>query len=216
MHDLSIQRNPFQIAVRGHQNRRARRLVHAPRFDADIPVFDHIHAANGVFAADFVEIQQDVERRLFDRAVVRVRHFDRQAVLKFDFQQRFPIRRGLRRNGQREHVLSRAQHRVFQNSGFVADVHDVFVFAVRLFQRGLDRNAVLFGVIQQIRSALKLVQKFPIFPRRDDLNRRVQRVEGQFEPHLIVPFAGRAVRNVFRALFVGDFDMFLGNHRPRQ
>ena len=53
-----------------------------------------------------------------------------------------------------------------------------------------------------------------VFPRRDDLERRVERHHGQLEPHLIVAFAGGAVRHGIGVFLVRDFHRPFGDERP--
>ena len=55
----------------------------------------------------------------------------------------------------------------------------------------------------------------PLAPRRDDLDVRFERVIGEFEPDLIIALAGRAVADGVGADLARDFDLPLGNQRPR-
>ena len=55
----------------------------------------------------------------------------------------------------------------------------------------------------------------PLAPRRDHLDVRLQRVIAEFEAHLIVALAGRAVRDRIGADYLGDLDLLLGDERAR-
>ena len=73
-----------------------------------------------------------------------------------------------------------------------------------------DRDLVLLGEFQQFRPAGQV----PFAPRRDDLDVRLQRVIAQLESHLVIPFAGRAVRHGIGADLFGDLDLALRDQRP--
>ena len=45
------------------------------------------------------------------------------------------------------------------------------------------------------------------------LDRGIERVGGQFEPHLVIALAGGAMGNGIGAGFLGDLDQMLGDHR---
>ena len=74
-----------------------------------------------------------------------------------------------------------------------------------------DRNLVLARELQQVLAALEA----PFAPRRDDLDRRIERVIGQLEADLVVALAGRAMTDRVGADLVGDLDLLLGDQRPR-
>ena len=52
-----------------------------------------------------------------------------------------------------------------------------------------------------------------VAPRRDDLQIRRERGGGEFKPHLVVAFAGRAVGDGVGFFLLGDFDHALGDER---
>ena len=57
--------------------------------------------------------------------------------------------------------------------------------------------------------------QIPFAPRRDHLDVGVQRIGRQFEAHLIIALARRAMRHRVGAGFLGDLDQPLRNQRPR-
>ena len=53
----------------------------------------------------------------------------------------------------------------------------------------------------------------PLAPRRDDLDRGLERVIGELEAHLVVPLAGGAVTDGGGARLACDLDLALGDER---
>ena len=68
-----------------------------------------------------------------------------------------------------------------------------------------NRDLVLFCKVDQLGAAGQV----PFAPGRNHLDVRVQRIGGQFKPHLIVAFAGGAMRHGIRASVFGNFDQRL-------
>ena len=70
---------------------------------------------------------------------------------------------------------------------------------------------MLFGEGDQRRAR----REAPFPPRRNDLDVGVERVGREFEAHLIIALAGRAMGDRIGAHFVRDLDQPLGDQRPR-
>jgi hypothetical protein len=62
-------------------------------------------------------------------------------------------------------------------------------------------NSISFGAAGQV----------PVAPGRDDLDVGVERIGREFEPHLVIALAGRAVADGVGAGFGGDLDQTLGD-----
>ena len=58
-------------------------------------------------------------------------------------------------------------------------------------------------------------REIPFPPGRDDLDLRVERIGRQFEPHLVVAFAGRTVGHGVRPGLFGDFHQPFRDQRAR-
>ena len=145
-----------------------------------------------------------------------VSHPHRARVLEFDLDVGRLVRRFERRNREREHVLGRRLHRVFQQAGLIALVHQVLVHAVRLLGRGLDRDALFLGVVQKIGAASEPAQELRVLPGRVDLDLRRQGGVAELEPDLVVALAGRAVGEDVGALADRDLGLAARDERPRQ
>ena len=74
-----------------------------------------------------------------------------------------------------------------------------------------DRDLVRARELEQLVAPLER----PLPPRRHDLDRRVERVIGELEAHLVVALARGAVTHRVGADLRGDLDLLLGDQRPR-
>ena len=81
---------------------------------------------------------------------------------------------------------------VFQFAAFVTDVPDILVTAVYFFCSLADRNVVSLGVFDQIFPGAEI----PESPWRDDLDRRIEGLDGGLETNLVVYVTGTAMRDV--------------------
>ena len=99
--------------------------------------------------------------------------------------------------------------RVFEDPTFVRDVHQIRVGRVRLLGRRGHGNVVLLRIRDQIHATFEV----PLAPRSNDFDVRLKRVIRQLETHLIVAFAGRAVRDSVSAFFARDLDLVFCDHR---
>ena len=127
------------------------------------------------------------------------------ALLEIDGDFAFAFRAGAGIQRQHEQIFRRRLRRIFQNSAFVAHVPDIAVAAVDLFGRRGDRNVALFRVSNGVVPGLDI----PFTPWSNDLQLRSEGFVRQFEPDLIVAFAGAAVRDGIRAFCERDFDLAL-------
>ena len=76
---------------------------------------------------------------------------------------------------------------IFQNAGFVGDVHEIGVDAPGGFLGHGKRNSVLKRVIEQILTTLESTIKLGKTPRRNDSDLWMEGVSAQFEPDLMMP-----------------------------
>ena len=72
-----------------------------------------------------------------------------------------------------------------------------------------------FGVSDHFGAAGKFFAEAFLAPRRNHFQFRRKRRRRQFETHLVIPLARRAVRHGLGALRTGDFDHALGDERTR-
>src|SRR5205823_14558647 len=93
---------------------------------------------------------------------------------------------------------------VFKLAGFVADMQAVLVTAVGLGNRRLDRDLLLVAERDHLAATGKPLAEFFDSPRRDNPDRRTERLVGELKAALIVPFAGSSVSGGVGADFAGD------------
>ncbi len=198
--EVALQAQSFEFAVRGNQQRSARRFVTAARLDADETVLHQVDAADGIASADLVQ-QLDQRNRIELHPV----HGNRSALFEADFDLLLAVGSFLRRTGQLPGAGERRVARIFQFPALVADVPQVAIAAVDLLAAGGHGNAALLGIVEAVFARLQI----PLAPRRDHLQLRSQRLVGQFEAHLIVALAGAAVRHRSRALAQRHFHLCL-------
>lgn len=74
-----------------------------------------------------------------------------------------------------------------------------------------DWDALLLGVLNQVRATLEALDKLGQTPRSNDLNVGLEGVEGKLETDLIVTLAGAAVGNGEAALLAGNVNLGAGN-----
>src|SRR5690606_24716000 len=181
MHGAAVDGDALDGAVPVPQDRAARRFVKAARLHPDITDLADIEPANAVLRAEAVEFAQELIR--LHRLAV---DGDEIAALEAKRNGLRLIRGFFRRDGAAIATLGDdLRHfdiRIFERQAFARRVQQVRVDRER---RGLllalrNRDAVLLGVGDEVRAALKL----PLAPRRDDLRVRLQRVIADLEADL--------------------------------
>ncbi len=204
VHRLAVEDERFEFAVRVEQNRAAGGLIHAARLHPHQPIFDQIHAPDAVRPADGVQPLDE-----FGRAQAFSIDGNRRAALELDFDILRLIRRVFGRGGNLVHALFRLVPGVFQQAALVRKMPQVRIAAVNGFDGSRDWHVVFGGVGNGILARANL----PFAPGGDDFQARVECHHGQFEAHLVVPLAGRAVRHRVRADLVSHIHQMLGNQR---
>jgi len=81
----------------------------------------------------------------------------------------------------------------------------------RLRLRRRNRDLVLSRIIQQILPALEPLAELRQPPGRNDLDARLQRVEGQLKADLVVALARATVRHKVAVLLLGNADLGAGD-----
>ena len=186
----------------------ARRFVHTARLHADEAVFDEVEAADAMLAAKVVE--RCKQRRGRHRLTVEC---DPVAALEIDRDifGRVGCILGIHR--PRIDIVRGLFPRILEHLAFRGRVQQVRVGREGAFAALVlgHRNLVLLGEVDE-RGATRQI---PFAPRRDHLDVGVERITGQFEAHLVIALARRAVRHRVGARFARDFDQPLRNQRPR-
>src|SRR5579885_1267451 len=109
--------------------------------------------------------------------------------------------------GPQEKIFRRCLGRIFKNAAFIADVHQIGVHRIRLFDCDWNGDAMLLGVYNQFDAPGEI----PLPPGSDNLQMRSQGFDGELEPDLIVSFAGSTMRDGITTFFQRRGDHALGN-----
>ena len=186
----------------------ARGLVDAPALHADQPVFDHVDDADAVFAAQLIELIDDVDR-------LHLLAVDRDGHALFKAQRHIGGLVGglLGRNAHLEDlIVVRLVRGVLEVETLVRQVPEVLVLGVVGLPVDLERDIVLLRVGDLLFPRVEL----PEPPRGDDRHVGGERLDRQLEPHLVVALAGAAVDDCVGALLLGDLNQPFRDDRPRK
>src|SRR5580704_12074333 len=132
---------------------------------------------------------------------------DRIAAEVFDFDILRLVRRVFGRDREAKHVVVRLAPRVLEDAALVAYMDEVAIHRVRLLGGGGEGNILFAGVGNHVGAAYERPIGTP--PRRDDLQVRREPRKGQLEAHLVVAFAGRAMRDSVGTFRARNLDQFL-------
>ena len=110
-------------------------------------------------------------------------------------------------------MLGASLRRILQHFPFRRRMQQIGVDGERRFAFLVlgDGDLVIARELQQFLATLEC----PFAPWRDDLDAGLERVIGQLEAHLVVALAGGAVTDGVGADLARDFDLLLGDQRPR-
>ena len=211
VHDFAVHREGFHLTVSEVEDRAAGGFVNAAAFHADEAVLDHVHAADAVFAADFVEGVHHGERAEFFAI-----HGGAEAAFKLELDILGKVGSVFGQDGERGEILAVFEiasviPRVFKDAGFVGDVEEIAIHRVGLLRAGGNGNAMGFGVGDHLGAAGEFRAEAGIAPRGDDFKFRREGGGGEFKADLVVAFAGGSVGHGGCALLAGDLNHALGN-----
>lgn len=177
-------------------------LVAATGLDTDETVLNDINTANTVTASNGVSGQEELNRvsdGLF-LTTSSVLKLDGDTLLEEDDEVLGLIRSRQRVLGQLPHISGRGCVGVLQDTGLVGAVSQVLIHGPGLGLGGGDRDALLFGVVEQVLAALEALVEDGLAPRRNDLDGGLEGVKGKFEANLVVTLTGAAVGDSEAAL----------------
>jgi len=112
---------------------------------------------------------------------------------------------------QLPHVLRRGGVGVFEDAGLVRTMRQVLVHTPGLALRARDWDALLRRIVEQIVAALEAVVEDRVSPGRQDLDGRLQGVEGELEADLVVALARTTMRDREAAFLLRDGDLGAGD-----
>jgi hypothetical protein len=95
-------------------------------------------------------------------------------------------------------------------------VEEVLVDGVVGLGLGVDGDAVLLAVVEQVRPALEALDELGVPPRRDAADLGRERLRAHLEADLVVALAGGAVSHELGAVVARDGDLVLRDHGARE
>ena len=206
MQGSPVQGEGFQLAVGIEQDRAAGGLVYAAGLHPHQTVFHQVGDADTMFGAQFVQFFQQR-----DRVQLAVVDRNRRTFFKTDFHIFRGVGSGFRRFGNHAQIRFGFVPGIFQVGAFMAQMPEIGVHAVGPRFGYRHGNAAFFRIIDGVFPRTDVPQP----PRRNNLQMRSQRLDGQLEPDLVVALAGCAVGNGHRAFLFGNAGQRLGDDRPR-
>ena len=189
----------------GDERQGAGNLVALAALEADQTILDQVETTKAVIAGNLVEGDDD----LGELHLLAV-DGDGLAGLKLNLGVGRGVRRVLGVLGHNPGVIERLVPGILQVTALNGTTPQVVVDGVGVVVGTLgNRHVVGVGVSDLVRTALQI----PLTNRGDNLELRVERLDGGLKTDLIVALAGAAVGDVGRAKLMGDLDKLLGKQR---
>ena len=204
---LAIEAQGLKRLVGGNEHLGGRGLVALARFHANKTILDHVDTAATMLASENVEVHDDLQEALLF-AIERARNALLEANLDiFSF-----VGSILGVDGKGPDVRGRLIPGILERAAFDGATPHVVVDGVRRSFGRLHRNAVLGSPVDFFFTGVK----FPIANGSEDLELRVEGLDGGFEANLVVALAGAAMGDVLRAVLVRSLDHVLREQRTRK
>lgn len=190
-----------------------RGLVAAAGLDTDETVLDDVDTANTVTAGNGVSGEEELDGvgNSLLLASLSVLKLDGDTLLEVQSEVLGLIGGGQGVLGQLPHVGGRSSIGVLQDASLVGAVSKVLIHRPGLRLGRGDGNTLLLGVVEQVLAALEPLVEDGVAPRGNDLNVRLEGVEGKLEADLVVTLSSAAVGDGEAALALGSsqYDIFL-------
>mmetsp|Transcript_18177 Transcript_18177/g.30146 ORF Transcript_18177/g.30146 Transcript_18177/m.30146 type:complete len:291 (-) Transcript_18177:561-1433(-) len=153
--DLAVHADSLHVKVGFPKKGSSRGLVNTTGFDSNESVFDNVDTSNSVLASNLVAVEEEFEGIGLNSSVGHVGDLDRNTVLEFDLHNLRCVWGILGGDSHFEHGLFRTNHGVFEHTTLVGSVEEVLVDRVVGLWFGIDWDAVLLAVSQQVLTTLE-------------------------------------------------------------
>ena len=211
--DFTVHSDALQVHVGGAENGATRGLVDATTLDPNETVLDNVDAANSVLASNLVAVKEEIQGVGNDGSVSDVGDLGGNTLEELDLDSLAGVRGGLRRNSHLEHVLIGRAHGILEITALVRSVEQVLVDGVVGLGLGVNGNAVLGAVGEQVLASLERLNELGITPRSNALDGGGKGLAAHFEANLVVSLSSGSVTNVSASFLIGDTNHFLGDAR---
>ena len=164
-----------------------------------------------MLSGNLVAVEEEIKRVSLDGSVVEVGDLDGTPPCKVNLELFGFIGGILGADSHLEHGRLRGAVGILEHATFVGSVEEILIDGVVGLGLGIDGDAVLGAVGEQVLAALEALNEFGITPRGNGLDGGGECLCAHLEAHLVISLSGGSVGNVLSSLFVGDADHFLGN-----
>jgi hypothetical protein len=209
--DVPIECQTLKVDVSSTENGSSGSLVASTGLDTDEPVFDDIDTSNAVLSSESVKDVEHLDTVGVGFAVRLGAQFSGQTTLELDGDALWLGRGVLGSGGELPHVDGRGGVRVLENTCLVGDVIQVLVGGPWLGGGLGDGDAGLRSIGEQSLATWEAVVEDRDTPRSNDLDVRLEPIEGKFEADLIIAFASATVRDEVASLALSDSDHATGD-----
>ena len=204
---LTVEAQGLERLVGRDEHLGGRSFVALARLHTDETILDHVDAAAAMLASENIEVHDDLQEALLF-AVERARN----ALLEADFDIFSLVGSILGIDGKGPDVRGRLVPGILERAAFDGAAPHVVVDGVRRSFGSLHRNAVLGSPVDFLFTGVK----FPVANGSENLELRIEGLDGGFEANLVVALAGAAMGDVLRAVLVRGLDHVLGEQRTRK
>jgi hypothetical protein len=147
--DVPIERETLDVHMGNTQDRGRRRLVAAARFDANETVLYNVDTTDTVLASECVESKEDVDRICVLLLLIWNGDFDGKTSFELD-RDAFGGRRSIfGGRGELPHVIGRGGIRIFEDTGLIRNMKEIFVGRPGLSSSLLDGDLFLSSVLKK-------------------------------------------------------------------
>ena len=188
------------------QNHRCGSLVNLAALDPHQSILHVIDPPHSMLSSQRIQLLD--QHRTVHRLTVQLR---RTPLIELDLHIQRLVRCGQRIDRPLIRLRRRSDPRILEHTRLDRTPPQVLIDAENALLRRLHFDSVLRGVID-----LLAPRPAPFPDRGDHLQVRSQRLHRHVEPHLIVPFAGAAMRHSHRTAFLGHFHHPQRNQRSSQ
>lgn len=195
----------FHSNIKNPRNGKTGGIVAASALEADETVLNNINSANTVVVANLVQELEESNR--VGLLTLRGDDLDGNTLLEVNGEVVGSIGGIDGVDGAGPELLRRRVVRVLENTGLVRAVDEVVVHAPGSLGAGRNGDVVLGGKLEEIGTALELLDKLGKSPWGDDLHGGVASLEGKLEADLVIALAGAAVTKEVAVVLLSNADL---------
>lgn len=229
--DLCVHDETLEIKMCETEDSHGGGVVAAAGFEADETVFDNVDTTDAVGETELVERGEELNG--VGVGLFGGDNLDGDALVEVDGDVSGLVGGVHGAVGHGPHVVGRGDVGVLKNAcvdmsvalelevdiwqvhtSLVRAVSQVGIHAPRLRLGRRNGNTMLLSIIQQILPSLEPIAELWHPPRCNDLDRRLEGIEGQLESNLVVSFASASMGHELAVLLLGNLDLCASDNGP--